>query len=101
MRDFLASIRLEPNRFWPHRVLRKLAALRRAGLAVPTGAGSERMNGRQIVPNLDPNRRSRCQPGRNHRPLGANRAPPKLENAGLRLSHTRQAWQATSAAGCR
>ena len=101
MRDFLASIRLEPNGFWPHRVLRKLAALRRAGLAVPTGAGSERMNGPQIVPNLDSDRRSRCQPGRNHRPLGAHHVPLKLENAGLRPSHTRQAWQDASAAGCR
>ena len=57
--------------------------------------------GRQIARNLDSERRSRCQTGRTRRSPGARATPPKLENAGLRPSHTRQAWQATSAAGCR
>ena len=101
MREIAPPIRR--GRFWhrPHRLLLKLAALRRTGLAVRTGADSEGVKGRQVVGNDDPEGRSRRQPVRNHRPLGAHRDPLKLENTGLRPSHTRQTWQATSAAGCR
>ena len=101
MRDLLASIRLEPTRFRAPRVLLRLAALQRAGLAVRTVAGSARTTGRQIARSLDSERRSRRQTGRNHRSPGAHSEPLKLENTGLRPSHTRQAWQDMSAAGCR
>ena len=101
MREITPPIRR--GRFWhrPHRLLLKLAALRRAGLAIRTGAGSEGIKGRQIARNRDSERRSRCQTGRNHHPLGAPLAPLKLENADLRPSHTRQAWQDASATGSR
>ena len=101
MRDFLASIRLAPIRFRAPRVLLKLAALRRAGLAVRTGAGPDGIKGRQIARNLDSERRSHRQSGRTHRSPGAHSVPLKLENAGLRPSHTRQVWQDASAADCR
>ena len=101
MREIAPPIRR--GRFWhrPHRLLLKLAALRRAELAIRTGAGSEGIKGRQIARNLDSECRSRCQTGRTRRSPGARETPLKLENAGLRPGHTRQAWQATSAAGCR
>lgn len=100
MRDFPASIRFGELNFDANRLPPKLAALRRAVLGVRTGAGSERVKRRQIVGNLDSERRSRRETGRNRRSPGAHSVPLKLENAGLRPSHTRQAWQDTSAAGC-
>ena len=53
MREIAPPIRR--GRFWhrPHRLLLKLAALRRAELAVRTGTGSEGIKGRQIARNLD------------------------------------------------
>ena len=53
MREIAPPIRR--GRFWhrPHRLLLKLAALRRAELAIRTGAGSEGIKGRQIARNLD------------------------------------------------
>ena len=96
MHDLPAPIRLDPTWFGPHRLLLKLAALQRAGLAVRTGAGSDRVKGRQLVRNLDSKRRSRRQSDRNHRSPGAHPVPLKLENAGLRPSHTRQDASATA-----
>ena len=101
MREITSLIRLGDLCSRPNRPLLKLAALRRAGLAVRTGAGSEHIKGRQIVQNLDSERRSSCQADRTRRSPGAHSVPLKLENAGLRPSHTRQAWQDTSVAGCR
>ena len=101
MREITSLIRLGGLWHRPHRVLLKLAALQRAGLAVRTVAGSDRVKGRQLVRNLDSKRRSRRQSDRNHRSPGAHSVPLKLENTGLRPSHTRQARQDASATACR
>ena len=64
MREITSPIRLGDLGSRPNRPLLKLVALRRAGLAVRTGAGSERIKGRPIVPNLDSDRPTRRQTGR-------------------------------------
>ena len=64
MREITSPIRLGDLGSRPNRLLLKLVALRRAELAVRTDAGSERIRGRPIVPNLDSDRPIRRQTGR-------------------------------------
>ena len=101
MRYLPASIRLGQIWFGPHRLLLKLASLRRAGLAVRTGASRNRVKGRRVGGRPDSEHGIRRPTGRNHHPPGARDHSLKLENAGLRSSHSRQAWQDASATGSR
>ena len=64
MREITSPIRLGDLGSRPNHLLLKLVALRRAELAVRTDAGSERIRGRPIVPNLDSDRPIRRQTGR-------------------------------------